>query len=454
MIILRQIKIPAVIASIIALGYALLVLTKPISLDEGVFLSIAKYITQGDLPYRDFFDHKPPGIHLLFALLFKIFGTSIWVPKVALIFATLGSAYFVQKIGDRLKGGSGWTAASIFLFLTTQFEGYYLVAEPFMILPLLAATWLLVREKITGRSLWLAGTCLALAILFKQTAIISVLPLLWLGLWRGKLRIPMFILGFDWLLILVAAWLLLNGVFSDAWRQVVVLTLTQYPAEPFGVVVGYLQTNFLWTLPIWALAIFGLTKRFPFWRTLWLVTLVPLPFMFFRHYPHYWVQVLPFVAVVAAIAVTQFRPRLVSVGVLLFCFAIAGGKIYQDAEPNMQKLNAQLATAAVLKEDSRLRGSDMSEKLLAENQFTAFYFLLPQRPLNKYLYLTEITAAESAEEKTIADLKKETDVLILWPTHDRVYAKKLEAAINADGGDELLFEDLELRTKLWGATSR
>lgn len=436
--ILRQVKISAMIAGIMVFWYALLVLTKPISLDEGVFLSIAKYITQGDLPYRDFFDHKPPGIHFLFALLFKIFGTTIWVPKVALILSTLGSAYFVKNIGDRLKAGSGWIAASIFLFLMTQFEGHYLVAEPFMILPLLAATWLLVREKITGRGLWLAGTFLALALLFKQTVIISILPLLWLGLWRSTWRMPMFILGFDWLLIVVAIWLLLSGIFNEAWRQVVVLTLTQYPAEPFGTVIDYLKYNFLWTLPIWLLAAFGLTQKFPYWRTVLVIVLLPLPFMFFRHYPHYWIQILPFVALLAAIAVAQFRSRLATLGALLFCLAIAGGKVNQDAMNNSLTFRAQLATAKVLSEEP-------AETVLAENQFTGFYFLLPQQPLNKYLYLTEITAGENAEEKTIADLKKKKNVLVLWPDHDRAYAKKVERAINGLRGVEILFPDLELR---------
>jgi hypothetical protein len=171
---------------------------------------------------------------------------------------------------------------------------------------------------------------------------------------------------------------------------------------------------------------------------MWALVLLPLQLMFLRHYPHYWIQILPWVAILTASVLGDIRVRTVTTATVVFCLAIAGGKVGQDAMKNHEKLQAQLDAAQVL-------SPEPAKILLAENQFTAFYFLLPQRPLNKYLYLTEITDAEKAQAKTIEDLQNQQNVLILWPSHERAYAREVQEFILENGEEQKGYSNLGMR---------
>lgn len=434
-----------VIFSVLLLFLALvvLILTQPISQDEGVFLTISRYLNHGWFLYQDFFDHKPPAIYWLLAGLFKFFGTNVFVPKIALILSILGSSVPVGKIGERIKKRSGWCAAGIFLFLMTQFEGNFLIAEPFLLLPLLLSLWLLLRSEKSNRLLLLAGIALGIVPLFKQTAVLSILPILILAFRLTKKQKLVFIAGLAVPWFLLGAYLWFHGLLSEAYRQVVTLTLTSYPRESLLSVLQFLKNNFFWTVPIWILLILGLVTKFHKKKLIWSFVLLPLPFMFFRHYPHYWVQLLPFVALIAAAVLVEIRRPALTMATLVFCLAVAGGKIAQEVVPNYHLWQEQVRVADVLRQEP-------ADVLLAENQFTAFYFLLPQRPLNKYLYITEITNADGAEQQTITDLQRGQRTLILWPQDPNfAYAKKLQKFIVEHSTEQQVFPSLGMRAVIY-----
>lgn len=68
-----------------------------------------------------------------------------------------------------------------------------------------------------------------------------------------------------------------------------------------------------------------------------------------------------------------------------------------------------------------------NKKILTENQFTCFYFLIDKEKITKYLYITEVNDGEKAEPKTLESLKSNPDTYILW-TEDLnfAYARKLQ----------------------------
>src|ERR1017187_5852447 len=51
--------------------------------DEGIILQGAQRILQGGVLYRDFFSYLTPGSYYLLALLFKVFGSSFAVARMA-----------------------------------------------------------------------------------------------------------------------------------------------------------------------------------------------------------------------------------------------------------------------------------------------------------------------------------------------------------------------------------
>src|SRR5512134_3956359 len=54
-------------------------LTYPYGHDQGLYAYVAtEWVERGRIPYRDVFDHKPPGIYILYALAVALFGTGMW----------------------------------------------------------------------------------------------------------------------------------------------------------------------------------------------------------------------------------------------------------------------------------------------------------------------------------------------------------------------------------------
>ena len=65
-------------------------LNEPLEVDEGAYAYMGQRVLAGDVPYRDFFDHKPPVIYYINALILKTFGETIFSIRFA---TALLSAY-------------------------------------------------------------------------------------------------------------------------------------------------------------------------------------------------------------------------------------------------------------------------------------------------------------------------------------------------------------------------
>ncbi|MCL6647915.1 MAG: hypothetical protein K6U89_06240 [Chloroflexi bacterium] len=92
----------------VLLGVVLLslpLLNQPFGRDQGIFATIADVIRQDGLPYRDAWDHKPPGIDYAYALAFHLFGRS-WqavhlLELLGLLAAMVGLWWLVRPAGSR-----------------------------------------------------------------------------------------------------------------------------------------------------------------------------------------------------------------------------------------------------------------------------------------------------------------------------------------------------------------
>ena len=77
----RRARIAA--AALVALACATFVairapyLSVPLERDEGEYAYIAQRIGHGEIPYRDSFDQKPPGVFAVYWLALRLFGRSV-----------------------------------------------------------------------------------------------------------------------------------------------------------------------------------------------------------------------------------------------------------------------------------------------------------------------------------------------------------------------------------------
>jgi hypothetical protein len=74
--------------------------------DQGIYAAVADAVLRGDMPYRDVWDFKPPGIFLVFALARGLFGQNMLAPRLVEVagllllvigFTRLGGVFFGKK---------------------------------------------------------------------------------------------------------------------------------------------------------------------------------------------------------------------------------------------------------------------------------------------------------------------------------------------------------------------
>ncbi|KKQ93642.1 MAG: hypothetical protein UT66_C0027G0003 [candidate division CPR2 bacterium GW2011_GWC1_39_9] len=408
-------------------GLFLLSFLKPLMQDEGVFLKIASGLNNGQLPYLNYFDHKNPAIYYLFAVFLKI-STSALSLKIFLLITNLCSIFLISKISSKINPKAFYPALFLSLLAFTFFEGNFLITEPFGIFFLLLSLYLFLNNILTYAP-FLSGLLACIAFLFKQTFIVNIAVLAFFYFKKDKRSFLDFSAGFLASLLALILYFAKIDILSSFFNQAYVLNFTAYPKEPLFYVVKKLSFTFLQTLPLWFLFILSFTKKIREGKLTIFYAMFFAPTLLFltRHYPHYWIQIIPFAIIPAAFAITKiynekkiFNLFLVITALSLF---IASIWFFKDTNFNIKKLKEEKAATIFLK--------NLPEKqMIAENQFVSFYFLTGKNPVNKYLYLTEITDSENGEEKTLNYLKENPKTIIVWTKNkDFAYAKELQTYI-------------------------
>ncbi|NLF25167.1 MAG: hypothetical protein GX589_05850 [Deltaproteobacteria bacterium] len=198
------------------LGFMVLNLLPYLGFDSAVFYYGGLLITEGRHPYLDFIDNKNPGIFYLLAVPAAIWKWNpvgaVWLWRflellgVWLLFR--GLRRFVPGYADRaLALLCFWTA------YTALWAGTYetVYAELPEMLLVMVAVWLAAVRKRLG----VAGLCIGAAMLFRQTALLALLPVVVSGLARRTGRR-------EWLRLCVGAALplVVTGLFAEfqGWR--------------------------------------------------------------------------------------------------------------------------------------------------------------------------------------------------------------------------------------------
>src|SRR3989339_1942037 len=124
--------------------------------DEGGYAYIAQRWLQGEVPYENSSDQKPPGVYAAYAAIQSVLGESQSAIHWGAQFYTLLTLAAVFLIGRRFSGAGAGFAAGAFAALMTSHHsllGNSANSETFMILPLTAG-WLFAdpaRERESPR---------------------------------------------------------------------------------------------------------------------------------------------------------------------------------------------------------------------------------------------------------------------------------------------------------------
>ena len=164
----------------------------PMDQDSGCYAYVGVSWTRGALPYRDVWDHKPPGIYLIPAALQAVAGaaTPAALRACAVAFGA-GTLLLVYALAAALAGRRAALAAA-FVYAVSS-SGLLVTRETLetehpMVFFSLLSVWLMVRcaQRWRPGLLVLAGLCAGASMTFKPvSAPVLGLAFLWL-LWQQR----------------------------------------------------------------------------------------------------------------------------------------------------------------------------------------------------------------------------------------------------------------------------
>ncbi len=290
--------------------------------DEAIYSVVANEIIDGGKPYLDAVERKPPLLFYTYAAIFSLAGKYNWpaLHLVALLW-TLATMAGLFVIGRKLfDAWTGLIAALLYSLFqpANSFQNLGFNGEVLMNLPIVWA-WAIglwpTKSKMRP-GLFLAGALSCLAFLLKQPAAIAAVPL---GLYlllpsyrasRGLTKadsvrqFTIFVAGFWLTLGLVALFLHRQGILRDAFYW----TITDHAAGYFFFMraVRGTKTFVIATLPVLLGAVCSRRLAWQEKRAEW-IALVMLTIASAigasvggRFYPHYYIQLLPPLVLLAA----------------------------------------------------------------------------------------------------------------------------------------------------------
>ena len=208
--------------------------------DESLYLLMARSLTEGHPPYTVFFDHKPTGIYILFALALLIFGKSVIAIRIlACIFVAI-TCYLLYRLGNIISKNDkkvGLLAGILYAILSLSNGGLSSNTEIFYTTFVVLAFYLLwdvianSGQRISQNSLrlFLIGLAMGIGFQIKQVVMfdfIAILMIVGLHMYHylnsrrslfAKLCKCYILLEFGFFVpfVTVCLYFLVNGNFAD-----------------------------------------------------------------------------------------------------------------------------------------------------------------------------------------------------------------------------------------------
>ena len=162
--------------------------------DESIYILGADSLLNGNLPYIEIWDNKPPGIFILFSLTMLILGNSIVSIRILSIVATTFTSYFLYRIGrtiDSKQGEKiGLLAGGLYAIFSLHNDGAAANGE-ILFAPFVTGAFMLLfqERKFSNIRVFLIGLILGIGMQIKYLVMMDVLGLVLVGslfVWEGN----------------------------------------------------------------------------------------------------------------------------------------------------------------------------------------------------------------------------------------------------------------------------
>ncbi len=339
----------------------------PLERDEGEYAYAGQLILQGIPPYQLAYNMKLPGTYAAYAVIFAVLGETPSAIHLGLLLVNALTTFLVFLLAKRLAGRlAGLVAGATYALLSSSPSVMGLAGHATHFVVLFAVGGLLLlRKAIEGTRLWVffwSGVSLGLAFLMKQPGMFFVrFAALYLAKkewarpldWRGFIaRLGTFLFGALLPFAVTCLALFAAGVFktfwfwtfSYAWQYASSMSMAD-GLHMFGKTTSVIFSSAPF---IWIIAFLGIVALC--WRRearahfdfaagfLFFSFLAACPGLYFRS--HYFILMLPAVALLVGIAVSSARTGLGQLShsrilpalpVIFFVAAFAGSIVGQRA---------------------------------------------------------------------------------------------------------------------------
>ncbi len=138
--------------------------------DESTFILTGQSLLDGNLPYTELWDLKPPLLPAAFALFITLFGKSIVSIRIAGAVCVALTAWLTYLTGKTIRSRTvGWVAATLTISSlgALNYRHFATMSEHVALLPLMGAMLILLRKPITPRRLFWVGLLLSSATMIR-----------------------------------------------------------------------------------------------------------------------------------------------------------------------------------------------------------------------------------------------------------------------------------------------
>ncbi|MBW2362706.1 MAG: glycosyltransferase family 39 protein [Deltaproteobacteria bacterium] len=429
-------------------------LALPLERDEGEYAYIAWRMQEGDVPYRDAFDQKPPGTFAAYWLAFETLGRNARSPRLLMHLWSLATAavlfLLVRNLVGRLAG-----AGAVLVFAALSADPRVGAAsantEAFLLLPMVAAlACVLCSERRESAASWLAaGALSALAVAFKQVAVtnaayVCVLALLLPGHGPRWRRAAALAAGATLVVAPLIGAFVAAGA-GEAFVDAVVVHNFEYAsrrsfAEGLAALRHGLASQapsfaLAWLLAGWALLCPGLAGRRS-WGLLggWLLASSAGVAIGWQFRPHYFVQALPALAACAGVALASAVQALhqrargaalgaaLALGLALVALpALANRAVLTAATPEaaarrLWGMNPFAEAAAIARHIARTSSAD--ESVFVVGSEPQIFFYAERRSATRYIFFYPLTggypAAAGRQREAMAEVVAARPRYVVW----------------------------------------
>jgi 4-amino-4-deoxy-L-arabinose transferase-like glycosyltransferase len=161
--------------------------------DESTFIIMAQSILEGNVPYVEVWDIKPPGAFYVYSFFILLFGKSIFAIRLGGMLCIFAASVLLFETGKALHDRKAGITGALFLivFASSGYSGLSTMIEHILLVPVCLILFLLFTRPMNNALSFLMGLTLGLGILMKTNMLfesLAVAVLLSFGHLEPKMR--------------------------------------------------------------------------------------------------------------------------------------------------------------------------------------------------------------------------------------------------------------------------